>query len=136
MLRQNKYGKHRQLWKRCWSVLGDEGEMALLPIDEHRWRKKHRLDRYQWSINCKKTSIRSMIFRRKKNLKLMVQFYRWKIFFFFDRWSILFVKNAKFLTDRSMLLVASMTDSISIDPSLIRRKQVYSSLKTCIEYKD
>ncbi len=38
-------------------------------------------------------------------------------------------QKLKFFTDRSMLSVASMTDSIGIDPSPIRRKQVYSSIK-------
>ncbi len=54
-----------------------------------------------------------MVFRRKKNLEPMVWFYRKNKFFFepmID--TVLSVKNEKFLTDGSILLVASMTDSI------------------------
>jgi hypothetical protein len=76
-----------------------------------------------------------MIFRRKKILSRWFDFIDEK-FFFSDRWSILSVKNEKILTDRSMLSVANMTDSIGIDPSPIRRKQVYSALKRYIEYED
>ncbi len=52
-----------------------------------------------------------MIFSRKKILSQWFDFIDEKIFFS-DLWAILLVKNEKFLTDRSMLSVPSMTDSI------------------------
>ncbi len=59
-------------------------------------RKKHWLDR--WSLEEKKILADGSILL--KNI------------FWGDRWSILSVKNEKFLTNGSMLSVASMTDSI------------------------
>ncbi len=52
-----------------------------------------------------------MVFTRKKILSRWFDFISEKNFFS-DRWSILSIKKEKIFTDRSMLLVASMTDSI------------------------
>ncbi len=100
-----------------------------------------------------------MFFRRKKILSRCFDSIE-KISFFLNRWSILSVENEKFLTDGSIPSVASMTDSIGIDPSPImpakcfdgkkgqcqkiccsktvkmKKAELYSSIKSCREYED
>jgi hypothetical protein len=68
-----------------------------LTISNSTWNSHGGTDNFG-RLMAKKTSIRSMVIRRKKNLKLIDQYYRLKIFL----WATLSVKLLKYLKDRSI----------------------------------
>ncbi len=59
----------------------------------HRWRKKHRLDRYRSSINCKKYQLDRWSLEENKNLERMVRFKKFFFFQTYDRYYRSKMKN-------------------------------------------